>query len=206
MMNLLVFLVLLFGLFGVVSSQYIMQYREAYYLWIKYIVYNKGNNTDPEEKKETCSKLESYSREICELANMIFLLFILISITFFMVVIAIEINIPLMKSPSPELNILYSTEILAFILYLSLYIILSFLKIGLISPVSKTSAIDEKIFKVWYYFECHECKDEFFKKYPEPHRLYEIVAEKLDNNEIKASQDLMELVKPLRKKKNDAQA
>lgn len=39
MIRLLIFFVLLFGLFGVISAQYITQYREAYALWINKIVY-----------------------------------------------------------------------------------------------------------------------------------------------------------------------
>lgn len=71
MMSLLVFLVLLFGLFGVMSGQYIMQYREAYALWINMIVYGGKEefSTCDKEKRKLCSKLESYSREICELTD-----------------------------------------------------------------------------------------------------------------------------------------
>ena len=79
MMELLVFLVLLFGLFGVISAQYLIQYREAYALWIKEIVY--ANSDEPlEKKRELCSRLESYSRETCGLADFIFLVFIMICI------------------------------------------------------------------------------------------------------------------------------
>ena len=202
MMSVLVFLVLIFGLFGVISAQYIMQYREAYYFWIKEIVYNKNEGVNFNEKKEICSKIESYSREICELANMILLLFFLISITFFVVVFTIEINKSLMEANTIALNLLYATEILAFILYISLFVIMDFLKIGLINNKSKTSAIDEKLFKVWFKFKCHDCKQEEYSKYLEPRRLYEIVAEKLDNDEIEVSNELFNLVEPLRQKKD----
>ena len=75
MMELLVFLVLLFGLFGVISAQYIMQYREAYALWIKEIVYSDHMESNKNNRKELCSRLESYSRETCELADFIFIVY-----------------------------------------------------------------------------------------------------------------------------------
>jgi hypothetical protein len=150
-------------------------------------------------KKELCSKIESYSREICELANMIILLFTLVCITIITILYTIEINIPLMENDIQQLNIIRASEFLTFLLLCSLFLILYLMKISLWSPKSATSAIDEKIFDVWYKLECHECKQEDYKKNKEPKRLYEITAEKLDNNEIEPSQELTELVKTLRK-------
>lgn len=99
MMNLLVFLVLLFGLFGVISAQYIMQYREAYALWINEIVYaNPEEYSDSYKIRTLCSKLESYSREICELTDLIQLIFALMSLTFLIIVYTIEKNLPLIDS------------------------------------------------------------------------------------------------------------
>jgi len=40
MMSLFIFMVLLLGLLGGFASQYMMQYREAYNLWINHIVYD----------------------------------------------------------------------------------------------------------------------------------------------------------------------
>src|SRR5574341_18648 len=159
MIRLLVFLVLLFGLFGVISAQYIMQYREAYALWIKMIVYGeKEEYSDCRKKREICSKLESYSREICGLADMLLLIFILMSITFFIIVYTIQKNIPLVMNSAYDSNIIYALRILTFMLFISLLLITFLLKINLISPSSKTSAIDDKIFEVWYEFKCHNCK------------------------------------------------
>ncbi|MDO9098950.1 MAG: hypothetical protein Q7U60_12625, partial [Candidatus Methanoperedens sp.] len=104
MMELLVFLVLLFGLFGVISAQYIIQYREAYALWIKEIVYvNKESN-----KKELCSRLESYSRETCELADFIFVIFLMICITILIILYIMKKNIPL-TAESTSLNVVYAS-------------------------------------------------------------------------------------------------
>ncbi|MFZ3059208.1 MAG: hypothetical protein WA102_05650 [Candidatus Methanoperedens sp.] len=198
MMTLLVFLVLIFGLFGVFSAQYIIQYREAYYIWTKEIPFKNNIDLDNSKKRELCSKIESYSREICELANMIILLFILLCITVLTILYTIEKNIPYI-SDVLQLNIIRASEFLTFLLFISIFVILHLMKISLWSPKSMTSAIDEKIFDVWFKLECHECKKDDYKKNKEPKRLYEITAEKLDNNEIEPSQELTELVKTLRK-------
>lgn len=198
MMSLLVFLVLLFGLFGVISSQYIIQYREAYALWINEIVYSNTDNNPGSERKTLCSKLESYSREICELTDMILLIFILISITFLIIVYTIEKNLPLMIYNSFDYNILIASRILTFMLFSSLILILYFLKINIIHPYEKTSAIDEKLFSVWYKHKCHRHKQKDFQDKLEPRRLYEILAEKIENEELKdvLREDIL-LVKPL---------
>ncbi len=142
MMELLVFLVLLFGLFGVISAQYITQYREAYALWIKEIVY--AGNIDKTNRGELCSKLESYSRETCELADFIFIVFVLMCITFAIIIYTLKKNIPLISSPT-NLNIAYASGALTLMLFLALPVILRYLKIDIIAS-SRTSSIDEKIF------------------------------------------------------------
>ncbi|CAG0950845.1 MAG: hypothetical protein MPEBLZ_02420 [Candidatus Methanoperedens nitroreducens] len=198
MMSLLVFLVLLFGLFGVISSQYIIQYREAYALWIKEIVYSDPENNSDTDKKALCSKVESYSREICELTDMILLIFILISATFLIIVYTIEKNMPLINPNTIDYNILIASRVLTFMLFSSLILILYFLKINIIFPSGKTSAIDEKLFSVWYKYKCYRNKQKEFLDKLEPRRLYEILAEKIENGELKdASQDDILLIEPL---------
>lgn len=200
MIRLLVFLVLLFGLFGVVSSQYIIQYREAYALWINMIAYSgKDEYPDCSKKREICSKLESYSREICELADMLLLIFGLMCITFLMVIYIIQENIPLVNGY--DLNILYASRVLTFILFGSLILIFHLLKINLVFSTSKTSAIDEKIFSVWYILKCHNCKEREFRDKLEPNRLYETYAEKIDNEEIEGSREERNLLEKLLRKK-----
>ncbi len=206
MIKLLLFLVLLFGLFGVISAQYIAQYREAYALWISMIVYdgNKEYNTCT-EKRELCGKLESYSREICELANMLLLIFLLMSITFLTVIYTIQENVPLLIDAklTSDLNIIYGLRILTFMLFGSLFLIFYLLKINLIYSTSKTSAIDEKIFSVWYKLKCHDCKQSQYKDKLEPNRLYEVYAEKIDNGEINGSQEKRKLLEKLLRKKKE---
>lgn len=205
MMSLLVFLVLLFGLFGVISSQYIIQYREAYALWIKEIVYSNSENDLGCEKKALCSKVESYSREICELTDMILLIFILISATFLIIVYTIEKNMPLINPNTVDYNILIASRVLTFMLFSSLILILYFLKINIVFPSGKTSAIDEKLFSVWYKYKCYRNKQKEFQDKLEPRRLYEILAEKIENGELKdASQDDILLIEPLFRSKKIA--
>lgn len=200
MMELLVFLVLLFGLFGVISAQYLIQYREAYALWIKEIVYAKGD--EPSEKRqELCSKLESYSRETCGLADFIFLVFIMICITIILILYIIKRNIPLMTDPI-EINTVYASGALTLLLFGALPVILRYLKIDIIAS-SKTSSIDEKIFEVWYAIRCPHHKQECFSSKLEPRRLYEILAEKIENGELKSAlpEDIA-LIKPLFRNKD----
>lgn len=203
MIRLLIFFVLLFGLFGVISAQYITQYREAYALWINKIVYGgKEEHKTCKEKREMCSKLESYSREICELANMLFVIFVGMCITFLIVIYKIQENIPLLinSNLTSDINIIYGLRFLVFMLFGSLFLILSLLKINLIYSTSKTSAIDEKIFSVWYELKCHDCKEKQYQDKLEPNRLYETYAEKINNGEIIPSQEERNLLKTLLKK------
>ncbi len=192
MMELLVFLVLLFGLFGVISAQYIMQYREAYALWIKEIVY-----ANPESnKRELCSRLESYSRETCELADFIFVIFLMICITILIILYIMKKNIPL-TAESTSLNVVYASGALTLMLFAALPVILHHLKIDIIAS-SKTSSIDEKIFEVWYANRCYRSKHDDYRTKLEPRQLYETLAEKIENGDIKdAPAEDISLVRPL---------
>ncbi|KAB2944225.1 MAG: hypothetical protein MPEBLZ_00952 [Candidatus Methanoperedens nitroreducens] len=86
MMTLLVFLVILFGLFGMIATQYISQYRTAYQIWTREKVFN-GKIKDSTEKLDLCSKIESYSRELCEINDLLgivlFMLFSTLTIIIF---------------------------------------------------------------------------------------------------------------------------
>lgn len=78
-MTLLVFLVILFGLFGMISTQYINQYRNAYQLWTKEMIFN-GTTNNENDRIDLCSKIESYSRELCEINDLLgIVLFMLFS-------------------------------------------------------------------------------------------------------------------------------
>lgn len=178
MMSLFVFLVLLFGLLGVFLSQYLMQYREAYAIWIKEIVYPvEYPENNPEKIREICSKMESYSREICGLTDIILVLVSSICFTFIVILYTIRINIPLLTTPSPELNVLLSARVLTFVFFILVFIVLYYSKINIIFT-SKSSAIDEKIYCVWDKYKCHSSKNIRFHDKKQPARLYEILAEK----------------------------
>ncbi len=176
-----------------ISAQYIAQYREAYALWIREVVYATPAGSSP--KKELCSRLESYSRETCELADFICVIFLMICVTIIVILYTMKRNIPLMSS-SADLNIIYASGILTLVLFVALPVILRHLKIDIIAA-SKTSSIDEKIFEVWYANKCHRCKHENYRSKLEPRRLYEILAEKLENGSIEASAEDTMLIKPL---------
>ena len=195
MMELLVFLVLLFGLFGVISAQYIIQYREAYALWIKEIVY-AGHNESRDYKRDLCSKLESLSRETCGLADFIFLVFLMICVTILIILYTMKKNMPLIISTA-DANIVYASGLLTLMLFAALPVILHYIKIDIIAS-SRTSSIDEKIFEVWYKNKCLYCKQEDFCEKLEPRRLYEILAEKIESGALKdASPEDIDLIKPL---------
>lgn len=143
-----------------------------------------------------CSRLESYSRETCELADFIFVIFLMICITILIILYIMKKNIPLMP-PSTGLNIFYASGALTLMLFAALPVILSHLKINIIAS-SRTSSIDEKIFEVWYANKCHRCKHEDYRTKLEPRQLYETLAEKIENGSIKDdSAEDISLVRPL---------
>lgn len=196
MLSLFIFFVLLFGLLGIFISQYITQYREAYALWIEYVVYGKADDVQGcRQKTELCSKLESYSREICELSHMIIIIFVGIAVVLLSLIYMITVNIPLIGGGSTvfyefmglayfssnyEINVLLAARILAFLLFTGLSFVLMQSNINIIN-ISRTSAIDEKIFEVWVNIGCEDCKKK--KDELEPRRLYEIWAERVNNGE-----------------------
>ncbi len=93
MIRLLVFEVLLFGLFGVLLGQFMGQSREAYAIWIKEIVYPVKDENSAEKKRELCSTMESISREICGLCDMIWIIVLLIDITYLVTILTVIFSI-----------------------------------------------------------------------------------------------------------------
>lgn len=132
---------------------------------------------------------------------MLLMIFVIMCIAFLLVIYTIQENIPLLKNSNltSDLNIIYALRLLTFILFGSLFLIFYLLKINLIYSTSKTSAIDEKIFSVWYELKCHDCK-KMYKDKLQPNRLYEMYAEKINNGEIKSSKEERDLLKTLLKK------
>ncbi len=82
----LVFLVILFGLFGVVATQYLNQYRSAYDIWVNEIIF--GKNREPNEKLDLCSKIEAYSRELCGITDVLCILLFMLYITLFVNIVS----------------------------------------------------------------------------------------------------------------------
>ncbi|NJD52392.1 MAG: hypothetical protein FIB07_05930 [Candidatus Methanoperedens sp.] len=204
MMTLLVFEVILFGLFGMLLGQFIGQSREAYAIWIREIVYPPGVVSTGEEadknneaRRKLCSNLESLSREICSLSDLICIVAGLIVLTFIIIFITVIFTYDSIKESSDRSFILASV-ILATILVIILPIILTKLNIDLINP-KKSSQIDEKIFEVWHANKCHKHKHEEYRTKLQPIQLYEIMAERIKN----PTEEEAEIIKLLHKKKKD---
>lgn len=194
MMTILVFLVILFGLFGVISTQFIGQYREGYGIWISDIAYKKTN-----DKNELCSRIESLMREICWINDLIWGVILMIVITIVTVAVT-YVNIwPFIIDPKEKL-ISYSVIFLTTLIFFAVPIILQFiLRVNILSP-SKTSAIDRKLFDVWKKHKCFEVKEKEYFLNLEPYRLYELLFEKYKQNveegkEIHIPQELIDKLK-----------
>lgn len=201
MMRILVFLVLLMGIFGVFLAQYLGQYREAYRLWVSYVVYDKNIQEDCKSKKDICSQIESYSRELCGLTNIISILFYAICFTFLLVLIVIRLNMPVPIESKSEYNIYVASGILTCVSFIGLPLVLHYSNIDIKTPM-KTSRIDEDLFAVWHKLKCHECKQKDFKEKLEPYRLYEIWAEKINNRELVCSAEERKILGALLHDKN----
>lgn len=195
MMIVFIFLVLLIGLFGVYLAQYIIQYREAYKLWIETIVY--GVDIDDCEKKQFCSQIESYSRELCGLADIIRVLFYSLCITFIVILFTIRFNIVLVKYASESFNAYLASGVLSGLsLLIGIPLILHYSHINICKPL-ETSPIDEDLFSVWNQLECHYCKEENYANKLEPSRLYEVWAEMINKGDMTPTDKEKELLQSL---------
>ncbi len=182
MMILLVFLVILFGMFGVISTQFMGQYREGYSIWINDIVYNKKN-----DKNELCSRIESLTREICWINDLTMGIIFMIIISIVTIVITYIETWSLITDPK-EKFISYSCLFLTTMIFFAVPIILQFiLKVNVISP-SKTSGIDRKLFEVWKKHKCFNIKEKDYILKFEPYRLYELLFEYYKTNYEKGIQ------------------
>lgn len=201
MMTLLVFEVILFGLFGVLLGQFIGQSREAYAIWIREIVYPANQENDAETKRKLCSNMESLSREICNLVELIVIVAVLIGITFFVIFSTVLWTYDLIEDPY-ESRIAIASTVLASLIIIILPFILIKLNINPINP-QISSPIDEKIFDVWHVNNCHKLKPEQYRKKLQPIHLYEILGEKIDKNEITPTNEEIEIIKLLTKNKKN---
>lgn len=219
MMELLVFLILLFGLFGVILTQYLSQYRSAYNLWDREIVFN-GEKRKKENKCKLCSIIESYSRELCNLHDIISVIITLITCVIIIVSFAIRDKLYYLNfkifglsyaaykdyyinlSDIQQLEFKYTLYcfMLVFLIFVGLHVLLILLKMSIFSKESKQSAIDVKLFDVWWKCKCHRGKNKNFVKNGQPSQLYKILAKKIKNKEKyvnDASEIEIELVKEL---------
>ncbi|AKB77450.1 hypothetical protein MSHOH_0967 [Methanosarcina horonobensis HB-1 = JCM 15518] len=190
MMRILVFFGLLFGLFGIFMSQYILQYRTIYQLWIKEIVYYTGscgskdknqlcNQEDSFYKNgsQICSQVESYCREICDLANALIILFLEIIITGLISLYVLKIKLNEVDISPGDIAILRGDQALVFVLLLSVHSILKASHIDILHS-AKTSEIDRKLFHIWCKVNCHTLKAGFQQKL-EPPRMYVLLRDKI---------------------------
>jgi len=222
MMELLVFLVMLFGLFGVITTQYINQYRSAYNLWVEHKVFNK-NGKKPENIAKIGSEIESYAREICEINDILCIIYCLLLLTQLSIIWAVKVKleefnfsiINLITDAASYFATLsnqgtltdFTLTIAAFTLTVATTIavpqLFRMLKISLFqnSTDSKKNAIEKKLFDVWWQYKCHREKHDGYIKEMQPRKLYEILAEEIKNGNIKdATKDEQELVSSLQNK------
>lgn len=190
-MPILIFYVIIFGIFTMTITQYIEQYRKAYKMWIFLIAYNGHKNLDSKEKKNYCSEIESYSREICELTDMLHLIVILVLlIATFVIRVGVK-NLPLVDEAT--INITYGTILLTIILIITVIPVFFYAKLNIIDK-KRTSLLDEKIFFMWYNTRCHECKEKKSHAKHKPDVLYEIFLEKINNGEIQPTKEEIEFM------------
>lgn len=214
MMSLLVFLVILFGLFGMVSTQYITQYRNAYYYWVKKDSYNieedKIEKDNKENCREMCSKVESFSREFCEITDLLFIIVSLLTFTLTIVITIICFEFYLLNlkfisftdfsrtfEPETQLEIIKNCGVL--ILCLMIFVSIPWIKYLL--KMSDSTSIDKKLFDLWWDCKCTRLKKSNASK--QPHRLYEILDEKIKSGKISDyTPEEKELVKNLSTKRH----
>ena len=209
MMSLLVFLVIFFGLFGVISAQFIGQYREAYYYWVKEYVY-KNEAYDIDEKRKVCSKIESFSREFCKINDILFV--IIFMINFAISVIFIEIilefrylNIGFRTYPQFFEVLSADDQLHAFkLIGIFIFCTLIFFAIPILNHYLRSTelnSIDRKLFSLWWDCKCPRMKRTNDNK--QPHRLYELLDENIKLRKINdCTQEEIQLVNGLSNKKD----
>lgn len=205
-MQLLIFLVILFGMFGTILTQYISQYRGAYKLWIETCVYEDGK-LEGEDKKNLCSDIEAYSRELCEMNDLLIIVIYLIFITTFIISICFSIDLFLIDYSDVGYKSIIlehiASVILSIVVLIAIPVILHLLKISYVAvkvircfKVDKLlmkinrwdeqkylelTTIDDKLFDLWWEHQCHCLKK---RKRPHPHALYKKLQTKIENGQI----------------------
>lgn len=201
MMTLLVFDVLLFGLFSVLLGQFIGQSREAYAIWIQEFIYPTAMSKSGEDRRRLCISTESLSREICGLTDMIYIVAGLIVITFIVIFLTVVWTYDTISTEFDR-RVTIASMGLAIMIILALPYILRKLNIDILTPI-KSSQIDEKIFEVWRKNNCHGCKDNEYKKNLQPRQLYEILNKKKIENKLVPTDEEIAVLKVLNKDRKD---
>lgn len=205
MMTLLVFEVILFGLFGMLLGQFLGQSREAYAIWIREIVYTSENVSPKDEtdnsKRKLCSNMESLAREICALIELICVVTGLIILSFFIIFLTVIFTYDSIIGQT-ERNFTIASTILAGMLVIVLPIILYKININLFDK-QISSQIDDKIFDVWHASNCQKCKNKLYRTKLQPAHLYEILDEKIKLNKITPTKEEIEIIKLFNKDKKD---
>lgn len=207
MMTLLVFLSLIFTLLGLMVTQYINIYKEVYELWVRFCVYDEPvtlqNGTVDKQKKITiCSKVESLSRQVCEINDIVGVVIRTLhySITIIFVVIGINISQNI-RDHGFDIEVLQNTAsiILTYLTYLAIKFITSSLKIQKGNPLD---TVENKLFEVWWKLGCRREKLAKYKK-SKPSSLYKTFLKYVHEGKItekELTNDEIELIKELEKK------
>jgi hypothetical protein len=204
-MDFIAFLSIAFGLFGIFVDKYISLRRDIYSLWTEEIVYkgygvqddcgykqNEGETCSLEEANKIGSKVDVYARDIYSIIRIIRTL---VYVIFFVTVIAI---LPTLVDLKNGLNFSYlnisqynSENVQNFNLLSGLLILISIAMISILYSVDiyiivphKHTETEEKLFDIWckYYCRCYKSKQ--YQKYLQPFRMFEILAEKINEYDI----------------------
>lgn len=209
MMTLLVFLSLIFTLLGLVVTQYINIYKDSYELWTLYCVYNKketleDGSEDEEKKKIICSKVESLSRQVCEINDIlgavirtlhysITIIFLVIGINISQNIVTNEIDIEIAQN--------IASLLLTYLTYLAVRFITKALKIE--KGYYKLDSIERKLFEVWWKLKCHREKLDGYKSKSKPSSLYKTFLKYVTEGKItekELTDDEKKLIEELKKK------
>lgn len=194
MMTLLVFLSLIFSILGIIITQYINIYREAYELWVTYCVYDRpivlrDEVENKQERRTICGKIESLSRQVCEINDILgaILRTLHYSITIIFLVISLNISLNIHNNGfNIEVIQNAASIILTYLVYLAIRFITKALKIE--KGYSKLDSIERKLFEVWWKLKCHQEKLANYRNKSKPSSLYKTFLTYVNEGKIKRSE------------------
>jgi hypothetical protein len=206
MMTLLVFLSLIFSLLGIVVTHYINTYKEAYELWTKCCVYNASscsiaNGSNKLKVVSICSKIESLSRQVCEINDLLGIVIRTLQVTIAIIFLVFAFNIGLNYTKDGigiDVILNIASVLLATFVYFAVKFITRALKIG---KEHKADSIQRKLFEVWWNLKCHREKCAKYKDKSKPNALYKTLLEEVTTGKINKAEltsDEMELIEKLK--------